>query len=554
MEWLAVPLLGGLIGLIWHLRQHDWARHVAFGIGFFLLMGLPTFGLVSMLYMRFSRVADHFVYLPMIGLVGLTVAGLEITFRRAPLFLRPVIPVAITAVLLLYAWDSHTYSARFINQRTLWTYTVAHNPDAWPAQNDLGLDFLNEGNLSEAAIHFRAALRVKPDYAEAHNNLGLVYLREALKAPAPAGRIEAPVPIAPGRPAPPVSPPGGEMAEAATEFRTALQIKPDYTDASGNLAIALQHNQEPGVIGQYKEALQNKPDDVDTRNDLGLALLQAGRMPEAMTQFQQVLQARPGYIDARNNLGLALLRTGHPADAIGQFQQALRIKPDFAEAHNNLGLALVQVGQCGKPSRTTNKPCASNRITRTRKTISISLSNKRCIRPSLPRNPGLLRKAISSVVIAAGDLRPTRTQGFLIVRATPAPFPRLRLGWFDRIGLGCGEDGFLLRVRGLERRDLPEVRLGLRPVGEDFPGHGAFGQLEMAVDHALQLVDFQGVSQALDAAHGAVATLLENLIGIVDVGHAAGHARGKILACGAQHDDAAVGHVLAAVIPDTFHH
>jgi tetratricopeptide (TPR) repeat protein len=345
LEWLAVPLLAAVVGLIWHFRQHPWCRHVAFGLGFFLLMGLPTFGLVSMLYMRFSRVADHFVYLPMIGLIGLLTAGLEAGWRRLPPVARPAIPLAAAVVLALFAREAHDYSAHFVNQRTLWIYTVARNPDAWPAQNDLGLALLNEGNLAEAAVHFREALRVKPDYAEAHNNLGLVYLREALKAPSPTGRIEAAVPIAPGRPSPPVSPPGGEMAEAADEFRAALQIKPDYSDASGNLTIAMQHNQEPGVIGQYDRALQDKPDDIDTRNDLGLALLQAGRVQEATAQFQQVLRARPDYIDARNNLGLALLQTGHPADAIVQFEQALKIKPDFAEAHNNLGLALAQVGR-----------------------------------------------------------------------------------------------------------------------------------------------------------------------------------------------------------------
>ena len=344
-EWLAVPFLAALLGLIWTFRRHAWVRHVAFGLGFFFLMGLPTFGLVSMLYMRISRVADHFVYLPMIGLIALVAAGLELAWRRLPFLARPAVPLAAAGALAFLARDGHDYAGHFLNQRALWIYTVARNPDAWPAQNDLGLDLLNEGDLAGAAMHFREALRVKPDYAEAHNNLGLVYLREALKTPAPSGRIEAAVPIAPGHPSPPVSPPGGEMAEAADEFRTALQIKPGYDDARNNLAIAMQHNREPGVIGQYEAVLQDKPDDVDTRNDLGLALLQAGRVPEATAQFQQVLRARPGYVDARNNLGLALLQTGRPADAIVEFQQALKTRPDFAEAHNNLGLALAQTGR-----------------------------------------------------------------------------------------------------------------------------------------------------------------------------------------------------------------
>jgi tetratricopeptide (TPR) repeat protein len=345
LEWLAPLLLAAAVGLVWHWRRVAWVRLVALGLGFFLLMGLPTFGLVNMLYLRISRVADHLIYLPMIGLIGLTVAGLEAASARLPVVARGAIPLALAVVLVLFAWEGHVYSGYFTDQEKLWVYTVARNPDAWPAQNDLGLDLLNEGHLDEAAVHFREALRIKPDYAEAHNNLGLVYLREGLGAKAPAGRIEAAVPIAPGHPSPPVSPPGGDFALAAAEFRNALQIKPGYDDARNNLALALQHNQDSGAIGQYEETLQAHPDDIDTRNDLGLALLQAARVPEAIAQFQEVLRARPDYIDARNNLGLALLQTARAPEAIKQFQQALRTKPEFAEAHNNLGLALAQTGR-----------------------------------------------------------------------------------------------------------------------------------------------------------------------------------------------------------------
>jgi tetratricopeptide (TPR) repeat protein len=345
LEWLALPALAAIAWIIWRWRGKDWSRHVILGAGFFLLMGLPTFGLATMLYLRISRVADHFVYLPMIGLIGLTVVGLEAVCARLPFLARPVIPLALAAALAVFAWEGHTYAGYFVDQTTLWVYTVQRNPDAWPAQNDLGLDMLNQGKFAEAEAHFREALRVLPDYAEAHNNLGLVYLREGLRGTVPTGRIEQAVPISPGHPSPPVAAPGAEMSQAANEFRQALQIKPNYDDARNNLALALQNSGSSGVIDQYEQSLQARPDDIDTRNDLGLALLQAGRVPEATVQFQQVLKTKPDYIDARNNLGLALLQSGHAPEAIKQFQQALRIKPDFAEAHNNLGLALVQVGR-----------------------------------------------------------------------------------------------------------------------------------------------------------------------------------------------------------------
>ena len=41
---------------------------------------------------------------------------------------------------------------------------------------------------------------------------------------------------------------------------------------------------------------------------------------------------------------------------------------------------------------------------------------------------------------------------------------------------------------------------------------------------------------------------------VVHIGHAAGHACGKVASGGAQHHDGAAGHVFAAVVARAFHH
>jgi len=81
------------------------------------------------------------------------------------------------------------------------------------------------------------------------------------------------------------------------------------------------------------------------RLNLGIALLQKGRMDEAITQFQQALEIKPDYADAHNNLGNVLLQTGRVDEAIAHFQNALRISPDLAVVHINLGNALMQKGR-----------------------------------------------------------------------------------------------------------------------------------------------------------------------------------------------------------------
>jgi tetratricopeptide (TPR) repeat protein len=51
---------------------------------------------------------------------------------------------------------------------------VALKPDFVEAHNNLGVALASEHDLDEAIAEFREALRLKPDYAEAHNNLGNV--------------------------------------------------------------------------------------------------------------------------------------------------------------------------------------------------------------------------------------------------------------------------------------------------------------------------------------------------------------------------------------------
>ncbi|MDP7560673.1 MAG: tetratricopeptide repeat protein, partial [Planctomycetota bacterium] len=51
---------------------------------------------------------------------------------------------------------------------------------------------------------------------------------------------------------------------------------------------------------------------------------------------------------AHNNLGNALLNLGKLDEAVASYHKALAIKPNLSEAHNNLGAALQELGQVGE--------------------------------------------------------------------------------------------------------------------------------------------------------------------------------------------------------------
>jgi len=314
-QFLPWPILGGVIYWLWR-RRKGWERHGLLGLGFFLIILGPFVGFKEISYMSFTWVMDHFLYIPIIGLIGLVVAALGQMKEKLPATARPYGIGMVAIVMALLAWESHGYSGMFINEETLWTYTLEHNPEAWSAHNNLGKVLLQKGEVHEAMEQFEQALQIRPDYAEAHYNLSLALLQI------------------------------GRVREAIEQCEQALRIIPFFVEAHNNLGNALfLTGRITEAIDQYEQALRIKSNYVDVHNNLGNALTKAGRITEAADQYEQALQINPNDIEAHYNLGNALFTTNRLAEAIDQYKQVLRINPDYVEAHINLGNALQQAGQ-----------------------------------------------------------------------------------------------------------------------------------------------------------------------------------------------------------------
>jgi Flp pilus assembly protein TadD len=132
----------------------------------------------------------------------------------------------------------------------------------------------------------------------------------------------------------------------ATIWQDAVEKRPNNPRAHNNLGLALaQAGRLPEAISHYEQALGIQPDFAEAHNNLALALVHLGRLREAIEHWEQAVRIKPDYVEARNNLGLALAQAGRLPEAISHYEQALRVDPDFAEAHCNLGNALFQAGK-----------------------------------------------------------------------------------------------------------------------------------------------------------------------------------------------------------------
>jgi len=183
-------------------------------------------------------------------------------------------------------------------------------------QFQTGVAYYELGRYSEAVESFKQAIRINPDYAEAHYNLGVAYYKL------------------------------GRYSEAVEAYKQAIRINPDYAEAHYNLGVAY------GVLGRhseaveaFKQAIRINPDYAEAHCNLGVSYGKLGRYSEAVEAYKQAIRINPDYAEAHNNLGATYCELVRYSEAVEPFKQAIRINPDFSKAHLGLGVAYGELGR-----------------------------------------------------------------------------------------------------------------------------------------------------------------------------------------------------------------
>ncbi len=141
----------------------------------------------------------------------------------------------------------------------------------------------------------------------------------------------------------------GALDAAADAYRLALAERPDFRKASNNLILALvKAGKAPEAIARARALADAAPDDPDRLFTLGLAQSEAD-VDAAIESFHRVLALAPRHALARYNLALVLKRADRQADAIAELERGLAIEPR-AEAQYTLGVIYWQQGDLDRAS------------------------------------------------------------------------------------------------------------------------------------------------------------------------------------------------------------
>jgi tetratricopeptide (TPR) repeat protein len=181
-----------------------------------------------------------------------------------------------------------------------YTKLVRDDPENPLRRDTLAMLYLQNGRPREATAELRQSLKLNPESAPTHYNLGLALIAQR------------------------------QFDDATLELQEAVRLAPDYADAHNNLGAVLHF---AGKLDEaerhYRLAATHRTDNAEAENNLARLLLQRGRREEAVTHFRNALGINPELASAL--AGLAWIRAtsegplADPAEALRLAQQADRL-------------------------------------------------------------------------------------------------------------------------------------------------------------------------------------------------------------------------------------
>lgn len=259
-----VWLLGclGVTATLWWFRR-TWDRKVTAALFFFGAALSPMIGFVPLYTFYYSYVADHYQYLACLGIIALVAGLVTIYGSRLPGFGKLKVPlaVALLAVLGVLTWRQ---CGIYRNLETLWTDTLAKNPQSWMAHVNLGRLLAQRGEFGPAETHYLEAIAINADDESIYYNYANLLAR--------SGRLEA----------------------AVAEYRQVLTLAPAKAEAYNNLGVILNKLHRPDeAVAAYEHALACQPDYGDAYYNLGNALSAQHRLEDARAAYQRAVRLNP---------------------------------------------------------------------------------------------------------------------------------------------------------------------------------------------------------------------------------------------------------------------
>lgn len=299
---LVAAAIGGLAYCLWR----DRAKLLLLMVLLFILTLLPVFQLP---YLAIERlVVERSAYLPSVGFVVLAAALLT--------RLRPRLSWTLLGIVLAcYSLRSGARMSDWRDEVAMFQEGLARSPRAADLHLNYAASLLRHNRPVEALAALSEAVRLRPNYPDAYNNLGRAY-----------SLLDRPDHAVP------------HYVRAAELF--ARDGHRDFSArAWSNAGIAHRAmGQNRAAIAAYRRALDLDGSFAEAHNNLGYALLLEGEVEEAEKHLRVAVERDPASWRAHANLGLAHARARRYEAALQSLGQAERLSPANPEVQARIAL------------------------------------------------------------------------------------------------------------------------------------------------------------------------------------------------------------------------
>lgn len=273
-------------------------RYLAVGWFWFLGTLVPVIGLVQV---GEQAMADRYAYIPFIGLfiaIVWVAADWAESHRLAPRYpvlaaLLAIAGLAIVTRTQMKYWESAT---------TLWSHTLTVTGPNFVAEDNLGAELINEGNIPAARSHFQRATEINPQDAFSQIDIGVCDKK--------MGNVKGAV----------------EHYEAALRLSEAPTLRSTAYSNLGSL-YRMAHNYD-AARENYAAALRIDSQNSMTLTGLGLVAQKTGDYPTAIDYYSRAVAIEP------SDVGYALLAgaldaAGRKSEAAAALDHAKKIAGDL---------------------------------------------------------------------------------------------------------------------------------------------------------------------------------------------------------------------------------
>jgi tetratricopeptide (TPR) repeat protein len=336
LVWVSIILHTGMLAFaIWKIRQ----KHI---LSFAILFYLVNISMYSNLFATpTGLVAERSLYIASLGFCIALMYGLFRLFGSLP-DNQKISKKTLNYVLLASVIIAIPATAKTIDRNRDWKDELTlYAADAPHLQNSAKANFIYATNLRTSVVdrlksgvprkqiitdaqicikHFKQATKVYPQYADAWNNLGEVFLLLL-----------------------------NEPDSAIQYFEKAVEHNPNFTAAFYNLGYTYQvTDQAEKAIPHYEKALELEPYEVRAMSNLAQLYQKTGQTEKAVSLNEDIIMIEPNLDLPYINLGTYAMRNGEPEKALDYFERAIQINPNNFELNMRLRSYFLKVGDSTK--------------------------------------------------------------------------------------------------------------------------------------------------------------------------------------------------------------